>query len=506
MERRHVLGGRQPSAGIELAQRARQPAQVAASGARTQRSGRQPRPVEIEHRHLDHAAHGREEVRQVQVGVRHARAVHRGDDLPGAARERAATRAVVRLSQRLQQRDRPGDLRRDDGAAIQAYDGSAQGGKKIAFGNTWAIAAIVVKLPFCSSPVALPVLFRLWRGKGTPSQVELAAEMVKILAGAFGGRAVHGVGDAAFHGKPLVIEGTTWTTRLPASAVLYGPRPPRTGKRGRPRVKGARLGKPAQIAAGATWQEVTVTCYGATTAMQASVTAALWHGSFGTAPGRLVLVKEPGSARPHDLAIFTLDTAASPEAIIERYAWRWPIEPSNAAGKQIMGVGDACNRVTAAVERTVPFGFLVQSLLICWYARYAYDPADVARRRMLCPWYTTKTEPSTADMLARLRREFPAARFPAIRPGRGCRVTTEYGERSGIWTHRLLYGCLSPRRGVSAAGSGGACLASCSADGARARSFASVIVMVSAGRAWMILMSLREPAVWQTPDVVAAGR
>jgi len=36
---------------------------------------------------------------------------------------------------------------------------------------------------------------------------------------------------------------------------------------------------------------------------------------------------------------------------------------------------------------------------------------------MLCPWYITKTEPSTADMLARLRREFLTARFPAIRPG-----------------------------------------------------------------------------------------
>jgi hypothetical protein len=59
----------------------------------------------------------------------------------------------------------------------------------------------------------------------------------------------------------------------------------------------------------------------------------------------------------------------------------------------------------------------VQSLLICWYTRYAYDPADVARRRTLCPWYTTKTEPSTADMLTSLRREFLTARFSAIRPG-----------------------------------------------------------------------------------------
>jgi hypothetical protein len=34
-----------------------------------------------------------------------------------------------------------------------AYDGAAQGGKKVAFGNTWVVVAIVVKLPFCSSPV-----------------------------------------------------------------------------------------------------------------------------------------------------------------------------------------------------------------------------------------------------------------------------------------------------------------------------------------------------------------
>jgi DDE superfamily endonuclease len=119
-----------------------------------------------------------------------------------------------------------------------AYDGSVQGGKKIAFGNTWVIVAIVVRLPFCSSPAALPVLFRLWRGKDTASQVELAAEMVRLLVGAFPGRPVHGTGDAAFHGEPLVIEDATWTTRLPANAVLYGPKPPPTGKRGRPRVKG----------------------------------------------------------------------------------------------------------------------------------------------------------------------------------------------------------------------------------------------------------------------------
>jgi hypothetical protein len=48
-----------------------------------------------------------------------------------------------------------------------------------------------------------------------------------------------------------------------------------------------------------------------------------------------------------------------------------------------------------------------------WHARSGYDPADITRRRLLCPWYRTKTEPSAADMLARLGREFLKARFPS---------------------------------------------------------------------------------------------
>ena len=300
-----------------------------------------------------------------------------------------------------------------------AHDGSAQGGKKIAFGNAWVIAAIVGKLPFCSCPVALPVLFRRWRGKGTASRGELAAPMIKLLAGAVPGREVPGTGDAAFHREPLVIKDATWTTRLPANAVLHGPKPPRTGKRGRPRVKGARIGTCAQAAAALDRQDTVIRAHGQDAAVQIACCEALWYGSVKSAPGRVVLVRDPGSPKPYDLGLFTLDTGAGPAAIAERYSWRWPIEPSNAAGKQVLGAGDACNRAEKAVERTVPFAFLVQSLLICWYAACACDPADISRRRALCPWYRTKTEPAAAGMLARLRREFLKARISAIPPGQG---------------------------------------------------------------------------------------
>jgi len=300
-----------------------------------------------------------------------------------------------------------------------AYDGSAQGGKKIAFGNTWVIAALVVELPFCPSPVALPVLFRLWRGKGTPSQVQLAAQMTELLAEAFPGRDVHGTGDAAFHGEPLVIEGTTWTTRLPASAVIHGPKPPPTGRRGRPREKGDRIGKCKDAAAVADWQDVTVRIYGKEQKVQAAAWPGLWYGSFGSAPGQLVLMREPDSKKPYDLGLFTLDTALAPGAVIERYSWRWPIEPSNAAGKQVTGAGDACNRTARAVERTVPFAFLIQSLMICWYAISCDPAAGIERRRQRSPWYRAKATPAAADMHAALRDALTGTRINAISPGSG---------------------------------------------------------------------------------------
>jgi len=77
----------------------------------------------------------------------------------------------------------------------------------------------------------LPVLFRLWRGQGTASPVQLARELISILAQVFPNRLVHAVGDAAYHGKALLVPATTITARRPANAALYALAPPRTGKR-----------------------------------------------------------------------------------------------------------------------------------------------------------------------------------------------------------------------------------------------------------------------------------
>jgi hypothetical protein len=231
--------------------------------------------------------------------------------------------------------------------AFWTHDGAAQGGKKIARGNRWVIAGIVVRLPLCTAPVCLPVLMRLWAGKGSTSPVELAARLLALITAAFGDRDVHGVGDAAYHGKPLLVPGATWTTRLPANACLFDTAPPRTGRRGRPALKGRKLGRPAALATAlatplataAAWGASSVYRYGRTETVQIAQVACIWYGSFGNRPGRCVLVREFASSNAYDLALFTLDQTATPEQIIERYALRWSIEPANAVGKQQMGVG-----------------------------------------------------------------------------------------------------------------------------------------------------------------------
>ena len=72
----------------------------------------------------------------------------------------------------------------------------------------------------------------------------------------------------------------------------------------------------------------------------------------------------------------------------------------------------------SAVERTVPFQPACQAIAVCWYATAGHDPSDIDARRLRAPWYRGKTQPSTADMAAKLCRVLIAARFKPPRRDR----------------------------------------------------------------------------------------
>jgi hypothetical protein len=128
------------------------------------------------------------------------------------------------------------------------HDGAAKGPKPIGFGNCWVVAGIVVQLSFLSRPVCLPVLARLWRPRHT-GKIAHARELAELIAARYPDRTVHVVGDAAYVGERLrdVDARISWTSRLKVTSVLHELPPPRTGRSGRPRTKGARLGTPGSF-------------------------------------------------------------------------------------------------------------------------------------------------------------------------------------------------------------------------------------------------------------------
>jgi hypothetical protein len=237
--------------------------------------------------------------------------------------------------------------------------------------------------------------------------------MVQLVAAAFPDRHIDVVGDAAYSSPALrtLPEQVSWTLRLRRNARLDGPTPPRTGRRGRPRLRGNRLGSPAELAEHAVFTPTEVRRDGLRGQTRLAVVDCLWFEPFHIRPCRVVLLRDPGTAAGYDLAVLTTDLTSPAEAIVARYAARWGIEVAIFDAKQVTGAGQARNRLRRAVERTVPFALLTQALVVLWYADHGDPAGDLDAARAAAPWYTTKAEPCYADMHAALRRTIIAVRF-----------------------------------------------------------------------------------------------
>ena len=121
---------------------------------------------------------------------------------------------------------------------------------------------MIVELPCLGGrPVGLPILFRLFRPKDDqhqdrPSQPELARTLIDIVLARFPARIVELVMDGAYATKAWrgLPDHVTVTTRMRCNAAVFALAPPRTGKRGRPALHGARLASLAKLAARAVFE------------------------------------------------------------------------------------------------------------------------------------------------------------------------------------------------------------------------------------------------------------
>jgi len=107
------------------------------------------------------------------------------------------------------------------------------------------------------------------------------------------------------------------------NAALYAmPSAPRRGQNGRLRKKGKRIAGPEKMAALAKgWRKTTVRLYGKDVCVHYKSRVALWYNSTGTAPVRIVVVRDFKGRRKDD-AFFSTDPDMSVETILETYAQR----------------------------------------------------------------------------------------------------------------------------------------------------------------------------------------
>ena len=306
-------------------------------------------------------------------------------------------------------------------------------GRRTRWGNCWVVVVLVVELRCLGGrQVGLPVLFRLFRPKDEahpeldaqrPSQPELARVLVDMILKRFPTRIVEVICDGAYASKAwqALPDRVTVTTRMRANAAVYAlpAAERRPGQQGRTPLKGAKLQTLAKIAETAIFTAVTITgADGRSRTAHTHEFTCLWYKPFHTRPVKVILIRNPGTESGFDIALASTDATAASSELIARYDSRWTIETCHQEAKA-HGVGDARNRVENAVKRTVPFGFLTQTITIAWYAVHGDPQADLDERRRTAPWYRQKTTVSYADMLAALRRElirheFWAQAHPAI--------------------------------------------------------------------------------------------
>jgi len=244
-----------------------------------------------------------------------------------------------------------------------------------------------------------------------PKKTQLAAEMILAVARALPEMRFRVIADHLYAGRTVLhevhdkVDNVSFVVRGYPDAVLYEPPPkPRSGQRGRPRVRGDKLPNPQQWAAQhpRAFRTVEVFIYGQQTKLRAAVLDGIPYRSLPGRMARYVIVKDPQGIYKTDYLLST-DRSLSPAQIVESFSRRWPLERTFQDAKQKLGIENPQTQMPASVRRSAPLGMVVYSLVVLWYITDGHREASrqPARRD---PWAARQPRPSFSNMLADLRR------------------------------------------------------------------------------------------------------
>ena len=196
------------------------------------------------------------------------------------------------------------------------------------FGHVWVVLALWVPLPMGSTHgFAVPIVCRLFIGAKRggqrdapsraitgarlraahaarppvgmrPTKLELARELIALVAGWASDRPVYVAVDSAYAGRELLRArpaNVHLLSRLRLDAALWArPQRRRPGQTGRPRRRGTRVPAPQVLAATwRHWRSLPVTLYGQQVTPSIFALTALWYAALPEHPIHIVVVRDP---------------------------------------------------------------------------------------------------------------------------------------------------------------------------------------------------------------------
>jgi len=281
------------------------------------------------------------------------------------------------------------------------------------YGHKWVVVAILVRFPFATRPWALPLLVVLYRSpKDNQSRhrphktpAELMQLQLRLLLRWLPQRQLVFVGDSGYGSHELAYFATKQSGRLTivskfhADANLYEPPPPYSG-RGRPRVKGAKLAKPAEVVAGASRTPLEVAWYGGGRRRVEVVTGVgHWYKSgVGLVPLRWVWVHDlTGTHR--DEYFYSTDQAMTAKQIIETYTARWNIETTFEEMRAYLGLETTRGWCQKTVLRAAPCLFGLYTVVALLYSQLRQQGMATTQVE-----WENKTETTFSDAMTTVRR------------------------------------------------------------------------------------------------------
>jgi hypothetical protein len=108
----------------------------------------------------------------------------------------------------------------------------------------------------------------------------------------------------------------------------------------------------------------------------------VWPTVLGLRPIRVVVVRDT-TGTMQDTYLFTTAVTAEVGWIVTTFGWRWSIEVSFKASKQVMDIAGPQHWCQESIERLAPWVWLMQSLIILWYVTAGHASAAAAKEASL---------------------------------------------------------------------------------------------------------------------------